>query len=164
MENIRDFAQKKASFKKYIGFLILAYIISAIVLAFNSKLILDFSLSIFYIVGIFVIVTGIYAFVTFNKKYGVAAVLVALVYIITSIVFSPIVSYKAHRNLIGEVEDVEFSNEIDHIDLKQLPIIDDDVAYKLADKKLGEIPSLGSQVTIGELTMQSVNGQLSLNG
>ncbi len=82
------------------------------------------------------------------------------VYIITSIVFSPIVSYKAHRNLIGEVEDVEFSNEIDHIDLKQLPIIDDDVAYKLADKKLGEIPSLGSQVTIGELTMQSVNGQL----
>lgn len=160
MDNIRDFGPKKAAFKKYISFLFLAYIISAVVLALNSKLIFDFSLSVFYIVGIFVIVTGIYAVLTLNKKYGGAALFVALLYIIALIVFSPIVSYRAHRNLVGEVESIEFSNEINHIDLKQLPIIDQDVAYKLADKKLGEIPSLGSQVTIGELAMQNVNGQL----
>ncbi|MEG0367515.1 MAG: hypothetical protein RR585_11815, partial [Coprobacillus sp.] len=29
-----------------------------------------------------------------------------------------------------------------------------------ADKKLGEIPSLGSQVTIGELHLQSIAGEL----
>jgi len=160
MENIRDFKPKKSSFIKYLSLLIIAYIVSAIALAFNSSLILDVSLSISYIVGVFVIVTAIYAFLTFNKKYGVAALLVAGIYIISLLIFSPIFNYKAHRGLIGNVEGVEFSNEIEHIDLKQLPTIDKDVAYKLADKKLGEIPSLGSQVTIGDLTLQSVAGQL----
>ncbi|MDY2630249.1 MAG: cell shape-determining protein [Clostridium sp.] len=160
MENIRDFKPKKSSFIKYLGLLIIAYIVSAIVLAFNSSLVLDLTLSSFYIVGVFVIVTAIYAFLTFNKKYGLVASLVAVIYIFSLIVFSPIFNYKAHRGLIGKVEEVEFSNEIQHIDLKQLPTIDKEVAYKLADKKLGEIPSLGSQVTIGDLTLQSIKGQL----
>lgn len=160
MENIKDLKPKKSSFSKYLSYLIIAYLVSGIVLAFNSDLILDFTLSSFYIVGVFVVVTSVYAFFTFNKKYGVAAITVALIYIIASIACSPLLNYKAHRDLIGEVESVEFSNEIQHIDLKQLPTIDKDVAYKLADKKLGEIPSLGSQVTIGDLTLQSVNGQL----
>ena len=160
MENIKDFKPKKSSFIKYLGLLIIAYITSAIVLAFNSSLILDVSLSVSYIVGVFVVVTAIYSFLTFNKKYGLAAVIAVGIYIISLLIFSPIFNYKAHRGLIGNVEGVEFSNEIEHIDLKQLPTIDKDVAYKLADKKLGEIPSLGSQVTIGDLTLQSVAGQL----
>ncbi len=160
MENIKDFKPKKSSFIKYLGLLIIAYIASAIVLAFNSSLILDVSLSVSYIVGVFVVVTAIYSFLTFNKKYGLAAVIAVGIYIISLLIFSPIFNYKAHRGLIGNVEGVEFSNEIEHIDLKQLPTIDKDVAYKLADKKLGEIPSLGSQVTIGDLTLQSVAGQL----
>lgn len=160
MDNIRNITPKKGSFLKYLGWLITAYIVAGIFLAFNSKLILDFTLSSFYIVGIFVVVTAVYAFFTFNKKYGLAAVIVAVIYILSLVVFSPIVSYKAHRELIGNIEGVEFSNEIEHIDLKQLPTIDKEVAYKLADKKLGEIPSLGSQVTIGDLTLQSVGGQL----
>ena len=160
MDNIRNITPKKGSFLKYLGWLITAYIVAGIFLAFNSKLILDFTLSSFYIVGIFVVVTAVYAFFTFNKKYGLVAVIVAVIYILSLVVFSPIVSYKAHRELIGNIEDVEFSNEIEHIDLKQLPTIDKEVAYKLADKKLGEIPSLGSQVTIGDLTLQSVGGQL----
>lgn len=53
-----------------------------------------------------------------------------------------------------------FNTKIDNMDLKQLPVIDKELAYKLADKKLGEIPSLGSQVSIGDLTLQSVKGQL----
>ena len=160
MENIKDFKPKKSSFIKYLGLLIIAYITSAIVLAFNSSLILDVSLSVSYIVGVFVVVTAIYSFLTFNKKYGLAAVIAVGIYIISLLIFSPIFNYKAHRGLIGNVEGVEFSNEIEHIDLKQLPTIDKDVAYKLADKKLGEIPSLGSQVNIGDLTLQSVAGQL----
>lgn len=70
--------------------------------------------------------------------------------------FSPIIMPSAHRNLIGDVEEIEFTSKIEHMDLNQLPIIDKELAYKLADKKLGEIPSLGSQVTIGDLSLQSV--------
>lgn len=160
MENIRDFKPKKSSLFNFFKFLLGAYSIVALVLLLNNKLILDFTLSIFYVVGIFVAGSVIYSAITLDKRYGVAGFIVAIIYFIALIFSSPILNYKAHRNLIGEVKDIEFSNEIEHIDLKQLPIIDKDVAYKLADKKLGEIPSLGSQVTIGDLNLQSVNGQL----
>ncbi len=160
MENIKNITPRKGSFFKYLGWLVTAYILVGIFLVINNSLILDLTLSSSYIVGVFVLVTAVYAFLTFNRKYGLVALLVAGVYIISLIAFSPIFNYKAHRQLIGDVEGVEFSNEIQHIDLKQLPIIDKEVAYKLADKKLGEIPSLGSQVTIGDLTLQSIKGQL----
>lgn len=160
MENIKNITPRKGSFLKYLGWLVTAYILVGIFLVINNSLILDLTLSSSYIVGVFVLVTAVYAFLTFNKKYGLVALLVAGAYIISLIAFSPIFNYKAHRELIGDVEGVEFSNEIQHIDLKQLPIIDKEVAYKLADKKLGEIPSLGSQVTIGDLTLQSIKGQL----
>ena len=160
VDNLRNFTPKKASFFKYLGWLLTTYILTGIFLAFNSSLILDFSLSVFYIVSVFVLVTAIYSFITLNKKYGLAALIVLGVYIITLIIFSPIFNYKSHRALIGNVESVDFSDKVEHIDLNQLPIIDKDLAYKLADKKLGEIPSLGSQVTIGDLSLQSILGQL----
>ncbi|NRV83154.1 hypothetical protein DFH59_000222 [Clostridium beijerinckii] len=59
---------------------------------------------------------------------------------------------------------MDFSSQIEYIDINQLPIIDKELAYKLADKKLGEITSLGSQVSVGQLTLQSVNGQLCYVG
>lgn len=160
MENIRNFTPKKGKFSTYLGWLMSAYLIVGVFLLFSSNLILDITLSLFYIVAVFVVVTAFYAIITMNKKYGALSAFVAVLYILGLVIFSPLINYKAHRELIGKVDEVEFTNEIKHIDLKQLPIIDKDVAYKLADKKLGEIPSLGSQVTIGDLTLQSVNKQL----
>ncbi|MDZ4957174.1 cell shape-determining protein, partial [Clostridium perfringens] len=130
MENIRNITPRKGSFLKYLSWLASAYLVVAIFLLFNSKLILDLTLSSFYIVAVFVVVTMVYAVLTFNKKYGIVAILVAILYILALVVFSPIISYKAHRGLAGEVQSVEFSNEIDVIDLKQLPTIDKDLAYK----------------------------------
>lgn len=160
MENIRDFKPRKSSFGKYLKFLVGAYALVGIVLLLNNKLILDFTLSIFYVLGIFVAVSISYSAITLDKKYGIAGVIAVVIYFGALIFSSPIINYKAHRSLIGDIEEVEFSSQIEHIDLKQLPTIDKDVADKLADKKLGEIPSLGSQVTVGDLNLQSVNGQL----
>lgn len=150
----------QSSFKQYLKWLIGSYLAIGILLAFNSKLILDFSLSAFLLVGPFVLCTVAYGVLTLNKKYITSGIVVGLLYFVVLIVFSPIFMPSTHRNLIGNVEEIEFSSQIEHMDLKQLPIIDKELAYKLADKKLGEIPSLGSQVTIGDLSLQSVNGQL----
>ena len=150
----------QSSFKQYLKWLIGSYLAIGILLAFNSKLILDFSLSAFLLVGPFVLCTVAYGVLTLNKKYITNGIVVGLLYFVALIVFSPIFMPSTHRNLIGNVEEIEFSSQIEHMDLKQLPIIDKELAYKLADKKLGEIPSLGSQVTIGDLSLQSVNGQL----
>ena len=150
----------ESNFKQYLKWLIGIYLVIGVLLAFNSKLILDFTLSIVVLVGPFVLCTVSYGVLTLNKKYIISGIGVGLLYFVALMVFSPIFMPSTHRNLIGNVEEIEFSSEIEHIDLKQLPIIDKDLAYKLADKKLGEIPSLGSQVTIGDLSLQSVNGQL----
>lgn len=150
----------QSKFSQYIKWLVLAYIAIGVFLLFQSKLILDFTLSSFLLVGPFVLCTIAYGALTLNKKYIISGIGVAVLYVVSLVVFSPLIMLNEHRDLIGSVEEVEFSSQIEYIDLKQLPTIDKQLAAKLADKKLGEIPSLGSQVTIGDLTLQSIAGQL----
>lgn len=150
----------QSKFSQYIKWLVLAYVAIGVFLLFQSKLILDFTLSSFLLVGPFVLCTIAYGALTLNKKYIILGIGVGVLYVVALAVFSPLIMPKEHRGLIGNIEEVEFSSQIEHIDLKQLPTIDKQLAAKLADKKLGEIPSLGSQVTIGDLTLQSVAGQL----
>ena len=150
----------QGSLKQYLKWLIGSYIVIGILLLFNSKLIFDFSLSCAVLIIPFVLCTIGYGVITLNKKYITSGIIVGILYVVAMVGFSPIIMPSAHRNLIGDVEEIEFTSKIEHMDLNQLPIIDKELAYKLADKKLGEIPSLGSQVTIGDLSLQSVNGEL----
>ncbi|MDU0324570.1 cell shape-determining protein [Clostridium butyricum] len=150
----------KGNLFRFIKILIAAYLIVGILVFFNGSLVLDLSLNALTITGVFVICTLGYGFFIRNKKYMITAFAVAAVYVAVAIVCSPVANYKAHRNLIGNIEEVDFSSEIKYIDLNQLPTIDKELAGKLADKKLGEIASLGNQVTVGDLHLQSINGEL----
>jgi len=149
---------------RYLKILLSSYLIIGLILVLNSSMVLDLSLNALTITGIFVICTLVYGVLIRNKKYIVTAAVVALIYIAAIIAYSPLISYNAHRNLIGNIEEMDFSSQIEYIDINQLPTIDKELAYKLADKKLGEITSLGSQVSVGQLTLQSVNGQLCYVG
>lgn len=151
---------KKNNFCQFMKILIAAYLIVGIFVFFNGSLVLDLSLNALTITAVFVLCTLGYGIFIKSKKYIMAAFGVALIYVVTLVACSPIINYNAHRNLIGDVEEVEFSSEIKYIDLNQLPTIDKELAEKLADKKLGEIASLGSQVTVGELHLQSNNEKL----
>lgn len=145
---------------KFFKILVGVYLIVAILLAINSRLVIDLTLNSTTIVGAFVICAFAYGVFVRNKNYIKISIGVLGLYIGLVIWCSPLISYNAHRNLIGNIDEVDFSNEIEYIDLNQLPTIDKELANKLADKKLGEIASLGSQVTVGELNLQSVDGQL----
>lgn len=68
--------------------------------------------------------------------------------------------WKAYRDQLGEPILKKFSSEIQVVDTNQIPVVDRALATKLADKKLGEKPSLGSQVYLGEPVIQMVNGKL----
>ena len=59
-----------------------------------------------------------------------------------------------------EPEVRQFSADLQPIDISQLPVVDRELAALLADKKLGEKPALGSQVTLGDPTIQKVDGKL----
>lgn len=144
----------------FIKILIAAYLIIGLIVFFNGSLVLDVSLNALKIVSIFVICSIGYGLFIRDKKYIVLGTIIAVAYIALAVACSPIISYKSHRNLIGNVEEVDFSSEIKYIDLNQLPTIDKELAEKLADKKLGEIASLGSQVEVGDLHIQSINDEL----
>lgn len=72
----------------------------------------------------------------------------------------PLFHYKAYRDQLGTVSQQVFSNDMQAVDLSQVPIVDKELARKLADKKLGERASLGSQVVLGEPTIQRNNDKL----
>ena len=94
-----------------------------------------------------------------KKLFTVIAVPWVLL-ILVSLLSSPIFGSKAYRDQLGDPEVRTFSSDIQVMDQNQLPIVDKALAANLADKKLGERPSLGSQVYLGEPTKQLVNGKL----
>lgn len=65
-----------------------------------------------------------------------------------------------YRNLIGEVETGVFSTDTSPVDLSQVRRVDQDLATKLAEKRLGEDPGLGSRVDVGKMSIQAIKGKL----
>lgn len=64
------------------------------------------------------------------------------------------------QSMLGEVLESEFSEEIIPLQDEGIPVVDIELAQKQADKTLGSISGLGSQVKIGEFTLQQVSGEL----
>ncbi|MEG0894545.1 MAG: hypothetical protein RSE93_02440 [Oscillospiraceae bacterium] len=82
------------------------------------------------------------------------------IYFIVNIIFNPIFFWKSYRDQLQEPIVKEFTSDVAPIDINQIPVVDKSLAKNLADKKLGEKPSLGSQVVLGEPTLQNVAGEL----
>ncbi len=72
---------------------------------------------------------------------------------------SAIIHYSAYRNLI-KVKKGVFSTDTSPIDITQVRIVDQELAAKLAEKRLGQDYGLGSRVRVGKMNIQQVNGKL----
>lgn len=81
-------------------------------------------------------------------------------YFLINFASSPLFNSSAYRDQLGISETTEFSTDVQAVDLSQVPIVDKYLAYSLADKKLGENPGMGSQVSLGTPVIQQVNGEL----
>lgn len=94
-------------------------------------------------------------------KYAKYALIIVWIFIgfmmIMSTVFFNVDKYK---NQMPDAEVKEFTSDLQPIDISQIPIVDKAMAMQLADKKLGERQSLGSQVYLGEPVIQRVNDKL----
>ena len=94
-------------------------------------------------------------------KYPIIAFVIFLLLIIIIAVYSTSLFHADKMyNQLGSVEDHSFTKEIVPIDTYQIPTVDAQLAKKQGEKKLGEIPALGSQVELGEFTIQQVQGKL----
>ena len=61
---------------------------------------------------------------------------------------------------LGEVVEIDYEEMIKRIDISQIPIVDEDLADKQADKKIGDDIALGSRIKLGDSNIQEVNGEI----
>ena len=104
-----------------------------------------------------------FSFSASQKFPKLSAVIIAVPWILIVVVMilcSVFFQWKAYRDQLGEPEIKKFDNEVQAIDVAQIPIVDENLALQLAQKKLGERPALGSQVALYSATIQMVDGEL----
>ncbi len=95
-----------------------------------------------------------------GRKYLAVAAAPWAILILVSIFSSVLFHTNSYKDQMPEPENRVFSSDVQAIDIERLPIVDSSLAALLADKKLGEKPALGSQVTLGDPTIQKVNDKL----
>lgn len=95
-----------------------------------------------------------------GRVYLIIAAAPWVLLILAGIYSSVLFHVNTYKNQMPEADIREFSSDLQPIDVSQLPVVDTNLAAILADKKLGEKPALGSQVTLGDPTIQQVNGKL----
>lgn len=95
-----------------------------------------------------------------KNNFLIAAILLVAIVVIPFFITTPIFRASAYRNLIGKVEQSVFTEDVSPVSVDKIRIVDKDMAIKLGDKKLGEIPAIGSISKVGEYSIQSVKGEL----
>ncbi len=153
--------------------LIQSYVISAILVAIYCflklpVLRLDF-LSFISVLIIFFVLAGIIDMMLDRgeqtsklAKYNffIAIVLIIFNVVAPFVTSSPILYSKSYRNLIGEVKESKFTKDVSPVSVSDIRLVDEDMAMKLGDKKLGEDPALGSVAKLGKFNIQSVGEKL----
>ena len=93
-------------------------------------------------------------------NFSIAIVLIIYTIVVPFITSAPILHAKEYRNLLGEVKESQFTKDISPVSEKDIRLVDEDMAMKLGDKKLGEVPAIGSVSKLGKFHIQSVKGEL----
>lgn len=94
-------------------------------------------------------------------KAGIASgVVLGLAVVLGILTSNPILNASRYRNLIGEIKVKELDKSLPPIKIDAAPLVSRHMAEQAAQKKLSNIPALGSQVVLGELVKQSIGGKL----
>jgi len=97
-----------------------------------------------------------------NRYVGIAGITIGIL----AMTFLPLMtSWSAwnsneYYNMIGEVEESVFSQDITPVDISQMRIVDQSVAERIGEKRLGEDIALGSRARLGTFRIQQVNNEL----
>lgn len=167
---------KKLSGKKFIVLLAIALFLFAGVYYYVTLPAINIHASGFwgFILALLVLLIGAYAvrrkvkfgedlsLLKSNKviKIGIGVILaVVAVYLVGTILSSPIVNAKQYRQLIT-VENRDFTEDIKPVDYTQIPLLDKDSAALLGNRKMGSMVDMVSQFEVSSLYSQiNYNGK-----
>ncbi|MEE0450958.1 hypothetical protein [Peptacetobacter sp.] len=129
----------------------------------------DFT-SLYYVLAMFFVIAGILNMVfdreeqrftiTNKTNFKIAIGILAIAVVLPTLASTPIIRAKAYRNLLGTVKESEFTKDVSPVNVNEIRIVDEDMAMKLGDKKLGEVPAIGSVSKLGEFHIQKVGEKL----
>ena len=155
--------------KKFIQIYGIAFLFVAIYSIIKLPVIrLDFT-SLFTVLSMFFIIAGILDMMLdkgdrtsklAKNNFYIAILLIVYTTVVPFITSSPILHSRAYKNLLGEVKVSNFAKDVSPVSVNDIRLVDEDMAMKLGDKKLGEIHSIGSISKLGKFHIQSVNGEL----
>ncbi len=155
--------------KRYIKIYGVAFLVVAIyafvklpVISFNFTSTLSVGVIFFVVAGVIDMMLDKEETTSKTAKYNftIAIGLAVIMFVIPFITTTPILHAKAYRNLIGEVKESDFTEDISPVSVNDIRLVDEDMARKLGDKKLGEVPAIGSVSKLGKFHVQNVNGEL----
>lgn len=113
---------------------------------------------------VIVLIFGIYALPRVRTIYDVKEskvlksgigilVLLVAVYVVGSLLSSPIINAKKYQQLMT-VEDRDFQTDIEEVDFKKIPLLDKDSATLLGNRKMGSMVDMVSQFEVSSLYTQ----------
>ncbi|MGV9004981.1 hypothetical protein [Flavobacterium sp.] len=97
-----------------------------------------------------------------NKFLGIGILILLVYLILVPIITSATIFHTAqYQKMIGEVKVGEkIGNHFEPISIDKLRVVDQSLAYLLGEKIIGSQPALGSQIVLGEFSIQKVNNEL----
>lgn len=87
------------------------------------------------------------------KTIGICTILVVVVFVVGSILSSPLVNAKKYQRLLT-VETREFANDIKPVEYNKIPILDKDSAATIGNRVMGTMVDMVSQYEINDLYTQ----------
>ena len=130
---------------------------------------IDFT-SLYYVLAMFFVIAGILNIVfdreeqrftiTNKTNFKIAIGILAIAVVLPTLASTPIIRAKAYRNLLGTVKESEFTKDVSPVNVNEIRIVDEEMAMKLGDKKLGEVPAIGSVSKLGKFHIQKVGEKL----
>lgn len=87
------------------------------------------------------------------KIMGLILILVIAVYLIGSLLSSPIINAKQYQKLL-KVKDGEFTKDIEELSYDQIPLLDRNSATLLGNRKMGSMIDMASQFEVDEIYSQ----------
>ena len=88
------------------------------------------------------------------KFFGFAILGLGIIYLIGSLLSSPIVNAKKYQKLM-KVEEGEFTEDIKELSFDKIPLLDKDTAEILGDRKMGSMVDMVSQFEADDIYSQT---------
>lgn len=87
------------------------------------------------------------------KTFGILLLLVGAVYLIGTLLSSPIINARKYQRLM-EVEEGKFAEDVEELSFDKIPLLDKDTAELLGDRKMGSMVDMVSQFEADDIYSQ----------